>query len=59
MEAGRPWAALVSEELVRLADQITALEGGATTFRPVFLVPNHNPIPVHDVGHGTLITASK
>ena len=44
----RLWAALVS-------DGYAVLVGVASFFRPVLLIPKHNPVPVNELGHGTLV----
>ena len=37
-------------------DWFAVLVGNAVVFRPVLFIPNHNPIPVLHIGHGTLLT---
>ena len=34
---------------------MAVLVGSAPPFRPVYIVPNPNPIPIHDIAQGTLL----
>jgi len=47
----------VSERLraALVSDCFAVLVGHAKIFRPVLVVPNPNPIPVLNIGHGTLL----